>query len=554
MAEVKRFVVSARVWHIMKAGDTIPYSYNRGRKKVRLFTTVAALRCYLEQQRSLCESRDNESKEHKSIGLVPTMGALHAGHLSLIARARRENDICVVSIFVNPLQFAPTEDLQQYPCNLARDQQLCAEAEVDVIFAPTAVEMGVENGIATTVVPPESMIKRLCGVSRSSHFQGVATIVTKLLNMVGPQRAYFGQKDAQQLAIIRRLVADLNLGVSIVGCPIVREESGLAYSSRNQYLTASEKEVASGLYRGLQQAERVFQGKERSRDILLSAFGSLVAEEKQIQLEYFDLVHPDTLMSLDKIEDKGLLACAAHVGSTRLIDNIILRVRQPIVAIDGPAGAGKSTVARLVAEGLGLIYLDTGAMYRAVTWLVLRSGIDVTDEPGVAELVSNCQLQLTTTEVWINGNNVTQEIRSREVTSQVSAIAAQKAVRRVMVKEQQSWGQKGGVVAEGRDIGTHVFPDAELKIFLTASVGERARRRQQDFVKQKADNISVEQLEKEIADRDLFDSNRSIAPLRKATDAIELQTDNLSINEVTERIISLYHHKITTIPRSQTSS
>jgi len=516
-----------------------------GRKKVRLYTTVAALRCYLEQQRCGGESKDNESKGHKSIGLVPTMGGLHAGHLSLIERARRENDICVVSIFVNPLQFAPTEDLQQYPRNLEGDQQLCAQAGVDVIFAPTAVEMGVENGITTTVVPPDSMIKRLCGLSRSSHFQGVATIVTKLFNIVKPQRAYFGQKDAQQLAIIRRLVADLNLELSVVACPIVREESGLAYSSRNQYLTASEKEVASVLDRGLQQAERVFKGKERSRQVLLSAFQSIVTVEKQVQLEYVDLVHPDTLSPLDKIEDKGLLACAARVGSTRLIDNIVLRVRQPIVAIDGPAGAGKSTVARLVAEGLGLLYLDTGAMYRAVTCLVLRSGIDVTDEPGVAELVSNCHISLTPTEVWIDSHNVTQEIRSRKVTSHVSAIAAQKAVRRVMVKQQQNWGQKGGIVAEGRDIGSNVFPDAELKIFLTASVGERARRRQQDFAKQAADNISLEQLEKEIGDRDLFDSSRSIAPLRKAADAIELQTDNLSINEVTERIISLYRQKVT---------
>lgn len=516
---------------------------------MRLFTTVTALRCYLEQQRSFCQSKENESKGNKSIGLVPTMGGLHAGHLSLIARARQENDICVVSIFVNPLQFAPTEDLQQYPRNLERDQQLCAQAGVDVIFAPTAVEMGVENGITTMVVPPESMIKRLCGLSRSTHFQGVATIVTKLLNIVGPQRAYFGQKDAQQLAIIRRLVADLNLGVEIVASPIVREESGLAYSSRNQYLTASEKEAASVLDRGLQQAERVFKGKARSREVLISAFKSLVAEEKQVQLEYIDLVHPDTLIPLEEIEDKALLACAAHVGSTRLIDNIILRVRQPIVAIDGPAGAGKSTVARLVAEGLGLLYLDTGAMYRAVTWLVLRSGIDVTDEPGVAELVSNCQIKLTPTEVWINGHNVTQEIRSREVTSNVSAIAAQKAVRRVMVKEQQRWGEKGGIVAEGRDIGSNVFPEAELKIFLTASVAERARRRQQDFVLQGSENISLEQLVKEIGARDRLDSSRSIAPLRKAADAIELQTDNLSINEVTERIISLYRQNSTSITR-----
>jgi pantoate ligase/cytidylate kinase len=222
------------------------------------------------------------------------------------------------------------------------------------------------------------------------------------------------------------------------------------------------------------------------------------------------------------------------------------------VAIDGPAGAGKSTVARQVAQTLGLMHLDTGAMYRALTWRVLEAGIDLEDEPAIAELVSQSQINLVTDEasrairIWIDGEEVTQVIRSLEVTANVSFIAAVPAVRRELVKQQQRWGCKGGVVAEGRDIGTHVFPDAELKIFLTASVQERARRRQQDLKDQELQSVSLEQLEQDIRLRDVRDSTRALAPLRKAADAIEINTDGLSIAEVTERIVSLYHQQIST--------
>jgi pantoate ligase/cytidylate kinase len=228
-----------------------------------------------------------------------------------------------------------------------------------------------------------------------------------------------------------------------------------------------------------------------------------------------------------------------------------LRDRQPIIASDGPAGAGKSTVARQVAAKLGLIYLDTGAMYRAVTWLVLQQGIAIDDECAIAELASKCKIELTPSQdlqspvrVWINDIDVTQAIRTIEVTSQVSAIAAQGSVREALVKQQQNWGKKGGLVAEGRDIGTHVFPDAEVKIFLTASVGERARRRQQDFQKQGQPEVSLEQLERDIAERDWKDSTRKVSPLQKATDAIELQTDGLTIPDVTEQIVNYYQQRL----------
>lgn len=536
---------------------------------MRLLTTVAALRCYLNQRRwetnlQLSDELlfdDQTTWYPTKIGLVPTMGGLHPGHLSLMQRARQENSTVIVSIFVNPLQFGPNEDYQRYPRTLEQDRKLCEQAGVDAIFVPTPEEMGIaqkniqENQV-TQVIPPSGMISSLCGRYRPGHFQGVATIVTKLFNLVQPDRAYFGQKDGQQLAVIKRLVADLNLPVEIVACPTVREASGLALSSRNQYLTATEKDHATVLFKGLQKAEAAFRAGVRNSSQLIALVWEEVAKVSTIYVEYIELVEPTTLMFLGKVQEEGMLAIAARLGSTRLIDNTILRdvyngLRQPIIAIDGPAGAGKSTVARQVATQLGLVYLDTGAMYRAITWLVLQEGIAIDDECAIAELANQCKIELTPSQnlqfpvqVWINGIDVTQEIRSIEVTSKVSAIAAQSAVRKALVKQQQSWGQRGGLVAEGRDIGTHVFPDAEVKIFLTASVGERARRRQQDFTKQGQPEVSLEQLERDIAERDYKDSTRKISPLRKAADAVEVQTDGLTPGEVAARIVNYYQDRL----------
>jgi pantoate ligase/cytidylate kinase len=490
------------------------------------------------------------------IGFVPTMGALHAGHLSLIQRARRENKIVVVSIFVNPLQFGPHEDLQRYPRTLPADQALCEAAGVDALFVPSAAEMGaVAAANVTQVMPPTGMIAGLCGRSRIGHFQGVATIVTKLLNIVQPTRAYFGQKDAQQLAMIRRLMTDLNLPTHIIGCPTLREENGLALSSRNQYLSATERQQATTIYRGLRRAEELFHAGERSSSTLVEAVKTELRQVPAIAPEYIELVDPNTMETLNEVKDTGLLAVAARLGTTRLIDNLLLSTRLPIVAIDGPAGAGKSTVARLVAQHLGLFYLDTGAMYRALTWFVLESGVAIEDEPAIAELVSQCQIEfkhqestphspLLTPSIFVNGQDVTQVIRSLEVTSKVSTIAAQATVREQLVKRQQSFGRQGGVVMEGRDIGTYVFPDAEVKIFLTASVQERARRRQQDLLNRGIGDVNVQELEQTISDRDRKDSTRLIAPLRKAVDAIEINTDNLTIQQVCDRIVALYQERL----------
>ncbi len=546
---------------------------------MRLFTAVAALRCYLGLRRAIDRLEQEDASDRVPypspaglVGLVPTMGALHDGHLSLIERARQENTTVIVTIFVNPLQFGPTEDYQHYPRTSDRDRQLCEQAGVDVVFAPTVQEMGVgssDSGVLsseldlknsaprtphpalfTQVVPPAAMTSKLCGKSRPGHFQGVATIVTKLLNLIQPDRAYFGQKDAQQLAIIQRLVTDLNLPVEVVGCPTVREASGLAFSSRNQYLTAEQKAQAAGLYRSLQQAEKQFHAGDRHSSSLIEAVKTELAHVPSVQPEYVELVHPATLVALEEVEEVGMLAIAAHVGAVRLIDNVLLRSRRPIVAIDGPAGAGKSTVARQVAQILGLLYLNSGAMYRALTWLVLQLEIPLEDQCAIAEVASQCQIRLTASDevqsmrVWINDQEVTGVINTLEVTSNVSAIAAQPAVRQALLEQQQRWGQKGGLVAEGRDIGTRVFPDAELKIFLTASVQERARRRQQDF-QQGQIELTLAQLERDIAERDWKDSTRDVSPLQKAADAIEISTDGLSVAEVTARIVSCYHKRLT---------
>jgi pantoate ligase/cytidylate kinase len=543
---------------------------------VRLFKTIAGLRSYLASRRLESPGAEEAGapREGRSLGLVPTMGALHAGHLSLIRRARQENALVTVSIFVNPLQFGPQEDFHKYPKTLAQDSELCEAAGVDVIFAPSAEELyggrsGSRKDILTQVIPPQAMMAVLCGPHRPGHFEGVATVVAKLLHIVQPDRAYFGQKDAQQLAILRRMVADLNLQVDLIACPTVREASGLAMSSRNQYLSPEERSQAASLYRSLHRAEQAFHQGTRNSQELIAIVKEELSTVSAVRPQYVELVHPETMEPLAEVEERGLVAIAAHLGSTRLIDNVVLSARKPIIAIDGPAGAGKSTVARRVAANLGLLYLDTGAMYRAVTWLVQQSGIDIADEAAIAELVSQSQIELvqgtahddsvegysvtpslrhpvtpSPLTVLINGQDVTREIRTPEVTAQVSAIAAQAEVRRALVKQQKEYGRRGGVVMDGRDIGTQVFPDAELKIFLTASVQERARRRQLDLKEQRQPEVSLEALERAIFERDQKDSNRKISPLRKADDAIELVTDDLTIEAVVDKIIGLYRDRL----------
>ncbi|MEM9771957.1 MAG: bifunctional pantoate--beta-alanine ligase/(d)CMP kinase [Cyanobacteria bacterium P01_D01_bin.73] len=513
---------------------------------MEVLRSVAAVRCFVELFRQ-------DSGDH-TVGLVPTMGALHDGHRSLIERSRNQDGLVIVSIFVNPLQFGPNEDLEQYPRALDADLALCTAEGVDAIFVPTPEALGIVEGKVTQVVPPPSMTSVLCGRSRPGHFTGVATIVTKLLSIVQPDHAYFGQKDAQQVAILRRLIADLNTPVEVVTCPIVRELDGLALSSRNRYLSETDRQTALILSRSLQAAQARFDAGDRQRRALITVAQDVLATAGEaITLDYLDLVHPETLQPLESVESLGLLAVAARVGPARLIDNLLLRDRQPIIAIDGPAGAGKSTVTRRVAWDLGLIFLDTGAMYRAAAWLALHEGKDPSDRLALADLVSQAQIQLSApagtgenaeakVEITYQGktHDVTQAIRTAEVTANVSAVAAHGEVRRSLVAQQQAMGDRGGLVAEGRDIGTHVFPDAEVKVFLTATPAERARRRQADLKSRNQPSPDLATLEAEIQERDRLDSSRAIAPLRKAADAWELVTDGMSIDQVVAVIKSRY--------------
>jgi len=260
----------------------------------------------------------------KRLGLVPTMGALHEGHLSLVRAARARCDVVAVSIFVNPTQFGPNEDFAKYPRSFERDRNLLAKEGVDFIFAPSAEEMYPAG--ATTWVTVEGMSDRLCGRSRPGHFRGVTTVVAKLFHIVEPDLSFFGQKDAAQAAIIRRMVRDLNLPVEIVVCPIVREPSGLAMSSRNAYLSAEQKQSALVLYGSLKEIARRFQSGERDTDRLIAAGKQIVAADSSVRLDYLEIVDPETLEPLSIVTPPALVAVAAFVGSTRLIDNVVLEI------------------------------------------------------------------------------------------------------------------------------------------------------------------------------------------------------------------------------------
>ena len=259
-------------------------------------------------------------KEGQSIGFVPTMGYLHEGHMSLIDAAG-ENDKVVVSIFVNPMQFGPTEDLASYPRDLEHDAKLCEEHGVDLIFHPTPEEMYGDQFYS--YVDMDVLTKELCGLSRPVHFRGVCTVVTKLFNIVTPDRAYFGQKDAQQLAVIKRRVKDLNMPLTITGCPIIREEDGLAKSSRNTYLSPEERKAALVLSRSIFLGKEMVEKGERDCKRILAAMTEEIEKEPLAKIDYVKIVDLDTMQQVEKI-DRGILAAiAVYIGKTRLIDNFM---------------------------------------------------------------------------------------------------------------------------------------------------------------------------------------------------------------------------------------
>jgi pantoate--beta-alanine ligase len=261
-------------------------------------------------------------REGKSLGFVPTMGALHDGHLSLVRAARAKCDVVAVSIFVNPLQFGMSEDLAKYPRTFERDRALLEKEAVDILFTPTPEEMYPAG--AVTYVTVEGLSEKLCGKSRPGHFRGVTTVVSKLFHIMEPDLAFFGQKDAAQTTIIRRMVRDLNLPVEITVCPIVREPDGLAMSSRNAYLSLQERKSALVLNRSLTQVRNLFNQGERNGDNLIEAGKQVVAQEPSVRLDYFEIVDPSTLDPMQEVTNGALIAIAAFVGNTRLIDNILL--------------------------------------------------------------------------------------------------------------------------------------------------------------------------------------------------------------------------------------
>lgn len=261
-------------------------------------------------------------REGLSVGLVPTMGYLHDGHKSLIERAVKENDRVVVSDFVNPTQFGENEDLGSYPRDIKRDAALCDAAGVELLFNPSPEEMYYKDNC--TFVDMNRLTNVLCGKTRPIHFSGVCSVVTKLFHIVTPDRAYFGQKDAQQLAVVRRMVRDLNFDLEIVGCPIIREEDGLAKSSRNTYLSEEERKAAVILHKGLVKGEEMVSAGEKDVKKVLDAITEIIESEPLARIDYVEAVDFDNIETIDTIEGSVLVAVAVYIGKTRLIDNFIV--------------------------------------------------------------------------------------------------------------------------------------------------------------------------------------------------------------------------------------
>ena len=265
-------------------------------------------------------------KDGLKIGLVPTMGALHEGHASLIKKAKETCDKVIVSIFVNPIQFGPNEDYDKYPRTIDTDKELCEKIGADLIFAPTPKEMYGEqrlsNNELTFVCPPYELVDCLCGKSRIGHFDGVATVVTKLFNIAEPDVAFFGQKDAQQLFIIKKMVQDLNMNLEIVSCPIVRENDGLALSSRNRYLSDEERKRALSISKALREIEKIYKQGIKDVQVMMDTAFSII--DKNIEIEYVEFRNFKTFEKVEEVSEGTLVAIAVKVGKTRLIDNIIL--------------------------------------------------------------------------------------------------------------------------------------------------------------------------------------------------------------------------------------
>ena len=265
-----------------------------------------------------------QKAQGKTIGLVPTMGYLHEGHLLLVKKARENSDFVCASVFVNPIQFGPNEDYNKYPRDIERDIKLLEENGCDLVFIPSVEEMYPNERLTTISV--SKITNKLCGAYRPGHFDGVCTVVTKLFNIFTPDIAVFGQKDAQQVAVIKKMVEDLNIPVKIIASPIVRDKDGLALSSRNVYLSDDERHAALILNKSLKVAEKILKSGERNAENIISRVKNILESEPLCKIQYVSCVHPDTLEDLTAINDKALIAIACYIGNTRLIDNLLWSV------------------------------------------------------------------------------------------------------------------------------------------------------------------------------------------------------------------------------------
>ena len=489
----------------------------------------------------------------RPVHFVPTMGGLHHGHGTLIERAAAtpadQGAAVLVSVFVNPLQFSPGEDYACYPRNLAGDLALAGGAGAQALWCPAVDAIYPDGSAATPALPaPAALTRTLCGPGRPGHFDGVVTVMDRLLGLVRPTLLVLGEKDWQQLVILRAMVGERHPAVRVLAVATQRDVDGLAASSRNRQLQPQERCQARALPLALAAAaEQVRQGQRQATTLTASVGQALRSAGGAV--DYVELVDPHQLQPQAQVQQLSLLATAVRFGATRLIDHRFLMTRAPIVAIDGPAGAGKSTVTRALARKLDLTYLDTGAMYRAVSWLLRERGVPPQEGTALATVLQALELDLDTDatgaqRVMANGEDVSSAIRTAAVTALVPAVAALPSVRAALTRQQRRLGEQGGLVAEGRDIGTAVFPAAELKVYLTATVEERARRRAVDMERRGFGVPPLRELEQEIAERDHLDATRELAPLCRADDAEELVTDGMTVEAVVERLVALFRSRV----------
>ena len=480
----------------------------------------------------------------KNINFVPTMGNLHKGHLELIQQSNKDGtNETLVSIFINPLQFNNKKDFTNYPKTIETDIKLAYSSGANAIFLPSENEILNKKSLIYQKAC-KKLSSNLCGKSREGHFDGVCTIVFRMLKIINPQKIFLGEKDWQQVIILKNMIKELNLKVEVNSIKTQRDEDGVPFSSRNNLLTTADRKELQFFSEELKKAKKSFNvNKIINLEEINNSF-----KNKNLKIEYLEHLSAFSLNeSIDK-ENITILAGAVFCGSTRLIDHVFLMKRKPIIAIDGPAGSGKSTVTKLIAKKLDFIYLDTGAMYRALSWFLIDQEKNYEKDNILEECLKELNIVFKTNldsdqDIFINNICVTDKIRSQKISSIVSSIASISKVREFLVREQRKIGDNGGLVAEGRDIGTTVFPKAEIKIYLNASIDERAKRRKIELEKQ-GQNINFNKLKDQIKQRDLNDSTRNISPLVKAEDAIEIITDNYTAEQIADKIIEIFYEKL----------